>query len=278
MADKLFSALLKYWRGRRGMSQLDLALAADVSARHLSFLESGRASPGEEMVLRLMHTLAVPLRDQNSVLRAASFPARFPEPALDAIDPAIDLTIARMLRQQEPFPLVVMNAGYDILRSNCAADAVFSHFVLDPGRLLLPLNLYALVFDPELARRFISNWPQVGRYMAARLHREALSRPDDAALWALLERVLSYPDVPQSWRHPDFSAISEATLSLRLERGPLALAFLTVVTQFSAPQQITLDELRIESYFPLDDQTRLACERLAVMPGTANQPAEITSP
>ncbi len=264
MADtQLFSALLKYWRGQRGMSQLDLALAADVSSRRVSFLESGRASPSEDMVLRLMATLGVPLRDQNEVLRAASFAARFLGPPLDAMDASIDLALARMLHQQEPFPMVVMNLAYDVLRTNAAAQTVFSHFVLDPAHVPAPLNLYALVFDPQLARPFIQNWPQVGQHMLARLHREALSRPNDARLWALLERVLAFRDVPQTWRQPDFSHTSEPTFALVLERGPLALRFFMVVTAFSAPQQITLQELRIESYFPLDEQTRLACERLA---------------
>lgn len=264
MADnKLFSALLKYWRGQRGMSQLDLALAADVSARHLSFLESGRASPSEDMVLRLMGTLAVPLRDQNAALQAASFAPRFLEPPLDAMAPSIDFALARMLAQQEPFPLVVMNLAYDVLRTNAAAQHVFTHFVQDPARLSAPLNLYALVFDPQLARPFIQNWPQVGQHMMARLHREALGRPSDGRLWALLDTVLAFPDVPQAWRQPDFSTPGEPTFSLVLERGPRVMRFFMVVTAFSAPQQVTLDELRIESYFPVDDATRLECERLA---------------
>ncbi|MES2584384.1 MAG: helix-turn-helix domain-containing protein [Pseudomonadota bacterium] len=264
MADHtLFSALLKYWRGQRGMSQLDLALAADVSARHVSFLESGRASPSEDMVLRLMATLAVPLRDQNEVLRAASFAPRFAEPPLDAIAPSIDFALTRMLAQQEPFPMVVMDLAYGVLRTNSAAQQVFSRFVQDPERLSAPLNLYALVFDPQLARPFIQNWPQVGQHMMARLHREALSRPNDGRLWALLDTVLAYPDVPQAWRQPDFATTGEATFSLVLERNALVMRFFMAVTAFSAPQQITLDELRIESYFPLDDATRLACERLA---------------
>ena len=149
MTDKLFSALLKYWRGRRGMSQLDLALAADVSARHVSFLESGRASPSQDMVLRLMSTLQVPLRDQNDALRAADFPARFLAPALNAIDPAIDDAITRMMRQQEPYPLTVLSPSYEILRCNQAAQNIFSQFVQDPSRLQIPLSLYALVFDPQ---------------------------------------------------------------------------------------------------------------------------------
>lgn len=260
MTDKLFSALLKYWRGRRGMSQLDLALAADVSARHVSFLESGRASPSQDMVLRLMSTLQVPLRDQNDALRAADFPARFLEPSLSAIDPAIDDAITRMMRQQDPYPLTVLSPSYDILRSNKAAQNIFSQFVLAPSRLQMPLNLYALVFDPQLARPFIQNWAKIGRSMMARLHREALSQSNDARLWALLEQVLAYPDVPQEWRQPDFSNALESTLSLVLARGPHTLRFFTVLTTIAAPQQITLDELRIESYFPLDEQTRLACD------------------
>jgi transcriptional regulator with XRE-family HTH domain len=260
MTDKLFSALLKYWRGRRGMSQLDLALAADVSARHVSFLESGRASPSQDMVLRLMSTLQVPLRDQNDALRAADFPARFLEPALNAIDPAIDDAITRMMRQQEPYPLTVLSPSYDILRSNQAAQNIFSRFVQDPARLQKPLNLYALVFDPQLARPFIQNWAQIGRSMVARLHREALSRSNDTRLWALLEQVLAYPAVPQEWRQPDFSDALESTLSLVLARGPHTLRFFTVLTTIAVPQQITLDELRIESYFPLDEPTRCTCD------------------
>jgi transcriptional regulator with XRE-family HTH domain len=168
--SKLFSALLKYWRGARGMSQLDLALAADVSARHVSFLESGRARPSEGMLLRLMATLGLPLRDQNAMLRAASFAPRFAEPALDAVDPSIDFALARML---------------------------------------------------------------------------------------------AFPDIPPAWRQPDFSEASAPAFSLALERAPLRLQFFMVVTAFAAPQQVTLDELRLESYFPADAATQEACERLA---------------
>jgi transcriptional regulator with XRE-family HTH domain len=99
MSDALFCALLKFWRRKRGLSQLDLALTAGVSARHLSFLESGRARPSEEMVLRLMSVLAVPLRDQNEVLRAAAFPPRFPEAGLEALPPPLDFALTHMLRR-----------------------------------------------------------------------------------------------------------------------------------------------------------------------------------
>ena len=168
-----------------------------------------------------------------------------------------------VMRQQEPFPMVVMNLAYDVLRTNDAAQTVFSHFVQDSSRLAAALNLYALVFDPQLARPFIQNWAAVGQHMAARLHREALARPNDARLGTLLDQVLAFSNVPPVWRQPDFSRASQPTFSLVLERGPLSLRFFMVVTAFAAPQQITLEELRIESYFPADEATRLACERLA---------------
>jgi transcriptional regulator with XRE-family HTH domain len=260
MADKLFSALLKYWRAKRGMSQLDLALAADVSARHVSFLESGRANPSQDMVLRLMHALQVSLRDQNEALRAASFPDRFPESACDEINLTIDAAIARMMRQQEPYPLTVLNAGYDIIRSNTAAQRIFSQFVAEPALLSEPLNLYALVFDPRLGRPFIHNWTQIAQHMMARLHREALSGSADGRLWHLLNQVCAYPDVPEAWRQPDFSEEIQPTLPLVLQRDALTLRFFTVLTTISAPQTVSLDELKIESYFPADQATQEICE------------------
>jgi transcriptional regulator with XRE-family HTH domain len=263
MTDRLFSALLKYWRGRRGLSQLDLALAADVSARHVSFLESGRSNPSEDMMLRLMATLDVPLRDQNQALCAAAYPPRFPEPELTAIAPAVELAIARMMQQQEPYPLAVLSADYDIIRSNTAANVLFSHFLAEPVHLPTPFNPFSLVFDPRYARPFVVDWEGVAHKMLARLHRETLQQREDGRLWALLDRVLGYPDVPRAWRQPDLSSPVASTLEIRLRRGDLDVGFLTTVTVFSAPQQVTLDELRIESYFPLDEQTQSTCERLA---------------
>jgi len=261
MAPRLFPAQLKYWRGRRGHSQLDLALAAGISARHLAFLESGRSQPSEEMVLRLFATLETPLRDRNEALRAAGFPPRFAEPGLDALPPAIDQAIARMMQQQEPYPLTVLSVDSDIVRSNRAAARLFGRFVLEPPEA--PLNLFSLVFDPRYLRSFLVDWATLARSMVARLHREALARREDDRLFALLDRVLGYPGVPREWQQPDFSAPASPTLTVRLQRDDLALAFLTTVTVFSAPQEVTLEELRIESSFPLDAATVESCERIA---------------
>jgi transcriptional regulator with XRE-family HTH domain len=262
MTARLFPALLKYWRGRHGLSQLDLALAAGLSSRHLSFLETGRAQPSEEMVLRLADTLGLSLRDQNEVLRAAGFAARFAEPGLEALPPEADWAIARMLAQQEPYPLAVLSAGHDIVRINGAGRRMLQAFVADPARLPDQPNMFDLVFDPALARPFIANWAELGRHMLSRLQREALQSSGGTAPARLLERALSQPGVPDDWRRPDFGLALGSTLTLRLRRGGTALNFLTTITTFSSPQLVTLQELRIESYFPLDDTTRSACERL----------------
>jgi len=262
VTDALFSALLKYWRGRRGCSQLDLALEADVSARHLSFLESGRARPSEAMVLQLMAALHVPLREQNQMLRAAGFTPRFPEPELSALDPAVEQAIAKMMRQQHPFPLTVLSVESNILRSNDAAQVLFPLFVAEPERLPEPLNMFTLMFDPRGMRPFVLEWERVARGMIARLQREALHRSGDARLAAQLERIFELPGVAAEWRQPDLSTQSDPTLSIRLRRGELAVGFFTTITVFSAPHQVTLEELRIESAFPLDDQTRRTCERV----------------
>jgi transcriptional regulator with XRE-family HTH domain len=246
------------------MSQLDLALAADVSARHVSFLETGRAQPSREMILRLAATLDVPLRDQNAMLEAGSFPPEFPEASFSGgLPPAIDKAIERMLEQQEPFPMIVMNRRYDVLRVNRAGTLLLSQVVADPSAIGDPPNAMRLLFDPRLARPFIQDWERVARGLLSRLHREVLARPSDTELAALLRNLAEYPGVPASWHAADLSRESEATLSFRLKRDELELGFLTTLTTFNAPQNVTLEELRIESYFPLDEATRLTCERLA---------------
>lgn len=263
MSDRLFAALLKYWRGRSGLSQLDLALAAEVSARHLSCLETGRAKPSEAMVLRLFATLGVPLRHRNAALVAAGFACRFHEPALAELPPPIRAAIAQMLRQQQPFPMTVLAADYRIIDRNAAADAVFSRLVADPARLSSgPLDMIALVFDPALARGAFCDWPAAARQVLSRLQRELL-RTGDARLDRLLDRALQYPGVVPDWRHPDDAAPQDATLEIRLQRGDLKLGFLTTLTAFTAPGSVSLEELRLESYFPLDEATRQFCEELA---------------
>jgi transcriptional regulator with XRE-family HTH domain len=260
----LFPALLKYWRHKRGLSQLDLALAAEVSARHVSFLETARAQPSQDMVLRLSATLHLPLREQNALLRAAGHQAAFPEPALDReLEAPVRSAIERMLKQHEPYPMVVMNRRYDVLQHNLAAVRLFSQFTLEPAALKPPLNVFHMLFDPRVARSFVVDWERTAHHLLSRLHVEALEHTHDQELAQLVRQLLEYPAVPESFRHPDFAAAPSATFSLRMKRDALEVGFLTTVTVFSAPGNVTLDELRLESYFPLDAATERACQELA---------------
>ena len=260
----LFSALLKYWRRERGMSQLDLSLAADVSSRHVSFLETGRAKPSREMVLVLASVLSVPFRDQNTMLQAAGFDAEFSEPSFqDGLPPAIENVVERMMAMHEPFPLVIMNRRYDVLRTNGAAMRILTPLVADAEALTPPLNAFRLLFDPRLLRPCVLDWPRVARTFLSRLHRESLASPQDQALGELVRALLEYPDVPEDWRTPDLSTPMEPALSVWIEKDGSRLGFLTTLTVFSAPMNVTLEELRIESYFPLDDATAEACRSMA---------------
>ncbi len=259
---RLLPALLRHWRTLRGLSQLDLALAAEVSARHVSFIETGRAQPSREMILRLAAVLGVSLRDQNVMLRAGGFEAAFPEPSLSQYMPGpIEDAIGRMLSRHEPFPMVVLDRCSNVLRRNQGARRLISRIVPEPGALPSPPNLLRLLLDPQLARPALLDWERTARTLLSRLQRERMERPGDAELAALAESLFQIPSVPASLRQPDLAAPSEPTLSLRLRVDGVTLAFLTTVTTFSAPQNVTLDELRLESYFPLDDATARACER-----------------
>lgn len=242
------------------MSQLDLAHSAEVSSRHLSFLETGRSHPSIEMVLLLAETLDVPLRDRNELLRAAGFDGRYAEPTIeDALDGVLGTALSTMLEHHEPFPLVVVDRLYRIVRTNRAAFRLFAlgGFRLDGSEL----NLLDAMFDPA-ARERIVNWSDAASTALRRLQREVFHRPQDAELQSLLDRLITTPGVPEAWRQPDLDTPDEPMLALDLELGGETLSFLTTITAFNAPRNVTLDELRIESWFPLDDATGAACHRL----------------
>lgn len=254
-SSALFPALLKYWRRERGMSQLDFALTADVSTRHLSYLETGRAKPSREMVLRLASVLNVPMREQNAMLRAAGFEAEFEEPSFEAgMTREVQTVLDTMLRAHEPYPMVIMNHRYDALRVNDSGQRLLATFIDDPSALPAPLNLFLILLDDRLCKPYVVEWERTARFMLARLQRECLLSPQDEALQDLLRSALEY--APDDWREPNLSAPMDALMTFRLKRGDLELALVTTLTVFSAPQNVTLEELRIESYFPADEQTR----------------------
>lgn len=256
--SRVFSVLLKYWRMRRGLSQLDLALEADVSARHISFLETGRSQPSQEMVLLLASTLNVPLRERNVMLREAGFAPVFEEPTLDALPAGIEHALTVMLKQHEPFPMMVLDPGYTVLRMNQAAERMVA-FCL--GTVPERWNALHAFFDADGFRPFVHDWETTAQKALARLHREALHAPHDERLVHLRERILNTPGIPQAWRKLDLATGSEGALNLRFQVNGQMLSFVVTMMSFHAPQNVTLDEIQIESYFPSDASTEEACRR-----------------
>ena len=255
----VFAAMLRYWRTRRGLSQLDLALTAEVSSRHVSYLETGRSRPGRDMVLLLAATLDVPLRDRNVMLREAGFEAAFPEPGLDALDAGVEHALSVLLRQHEPFPALVLDRGYDVLRTNGAAARLVERIV---GAVPARWNAVRALFAPAGVRDVLADWETPAREAIARLRRESLQAPNDERLRGLLADVLDAPGVPEAWRTPDLSLGAAGALDLRFHLDGEDLAFVTTMLAFHAPQNVTLDELQVEYYVPRDDATASACERL----------------
>lgn len=263
-SDRLFPALLKYWRGQRGLSQLDLGVAADVSSRHISFLETGRSGPSVEMVLLLAEVLDVPLRDRNEMLRAGGFEPRFPEPGLDEIlvgplRAAVDV----MLEGHKPFPMIVVDRLYNIMLANEPAMLLTDIFLSAHSATVgIETNLLQVLFAADAPRDQILNWDEVAANMLRRVQREILRSPQDDELRSLYENLLDKTSTPDEWRTLDLGDATEPFLPVRLRHPDgTELSFLTTITAFNAPQNVTLDEIRIESWFPTDPQTTDWCTR-----------------
>lgn len=271
----LFPALLKHWRRQRGLSQLDLALAADVSARHVSFLETGRSNPSAEMVVQLATSLSVPLRQVNALLRAAGHDPVYDESG-DALPAAVSDALGLLKAHHEPFPVVIVDRTYDVVDLNEGALRLFTA-VLEAGAgtgpaPVEPLNLARLTFDPNGARPHVVNFDDIGRELLWRIQREVLADPDDGELRELLDDLLALPTVAHDWRTVDLVRRSEPALVIHLRIGGQDLRFLTMITAFQAPQNVAVEQLRIETWFPYDDATAAACEDWST-PGRSASPS-----
>jgi transcriptional regulator with XRE-family HTH domain len=260
----LFRALFRHYRQGRGMSQLDLSLAAAVSARHISFVETGRAQPSREIILRLSGALGLGLRDVNALLSAAGLTREFRETEAGVKWPEpIERAVTRMLAQQEPYPMVVLNVRHDVLRANQAAMHLLQRFVKDPAALGPRPNLLHVIFNPALMRPYIADWDRLARVMLTGLQREALARPADNAIPGLVRELCDHPGVPEHWREPALELPVTPTLEFEVKRDSESARFLTTLTVFNAALDVTLDELRLESFFPSDEATEAMCRRFA---------------
>jgi transcriptional regulator with XRE-family HTH domain len=245
--------LLKSWRSRRRLSQLDLAVQAGVSSRHLSFVETGRSKPSREMVLHLAEQLDVPLRDRNAMLTAAGFAPLYRESTLDAPELAsVRQAIEVILKNHEPMPAFVIDGAWNLLEANSGIAGFLG--LISPELLEPPLNVIRASLHPRGLSRYIVNFDEYAAHVIERLRRQ-LAATSDPGLDALLQEVTAYTDVAR--------AIGEAALPppaavlpmhFRLDDGT-ELRFFSTMTIFGSPLDVTIAELAIESFFPADEPT-----------------------
>ncbi len=247
--------LLRSWRKTRSLSQLALALEAEVSPRHICFLETGRAKPSRDMVVLLSNVLDVPLRERNAMLLAAGFAPLYRESRLDAPElAAVQTALQAILRQQEPYPAVVMNRHWDVLQGNAAADRFFG-LLLGDREVRQPMNVVRLMFDPRGLRPAVTNWEAVAETLLQRVHREAVGGVPDEATLRLVAEVLAYPEIPKRLRRLNLAAPSVPVIPIRFRHGEDTFNYFSAVTTLGTPQDVTLQELRIEAFFPADAAT-----------------------
>jgi transcriptional regulator with XRE-family HTH domain len=254
-APPTFPSRLVWWRKRRGLSQLQLALAAACSQRHISFLELGRTTPSREMVLRLASALDVPLRHSNELLLAAGYAPVWTETELGAQALApIRAALDYILTQHEPFPAVVVDRRWNVLQANKGAIALVE-FLVGPVTPGVALNLADALVAPDVLRPHLSNWAEIVRYFLRSVEADAAT--DGTAETAdLLERLSSYEGVPSLTSPAPLPAAEGPVLPMHFQKDGATLRLFTTIATLGTPQDITLQELRIESFFPMDDETR----------------------
>jgi transcriptional regulator with XRE-family HTH domain len=248
-----FAAKLHWWRRRRGISQLELAGRADISQRHLSFLELGRSAPSRAMVLRLAVALDVPLRQQNALLLAAGFAPVWRETAYAAPELAeVRSGLDYILRQQEPFPAVVVDRWWNLIQANAGAVRLVE-FLLGPLAPEVSINLADALVGPDLLRPFLVNWDDVVRYFIRSVEADAAA-DGSSKTTALLQRLLAYAGVGAVVKQTSLEP-SGPVLPLHFKKGEISLALFTTIATLGTPQDITLQELRIECFFAMDEAT-----------------------
>lgn len=255
--------LLRRWREARHLSQLELALEAEVSARHISFLETGRATPSREMLLTLANVLDVPLRERNVLLLAAGYAPVYGETSLD--DPRmaqIRTVVEIMLKANEPRSALAHDRYWNVVMANAAFIRFLTVMLgkapagLFPLQVSIPprVNVLHLLFDPNGLRRVMVNWQASAKSLLNEAHRRLAWARDDM-LKALIADILKYPGVPARWREPELEGPQALLLPMELNlNGKIARMFSTVTT-VATPHDVTLQELHVEVFYPADADT-----------------------
>lgn len=259
-----FGSLLKKWRQIKGFSQLDLALAAESSARHISFIETGRSTPSRDMVLKLAAAMEIPLRDRNRLLHAAGYRAAYAERPLDGDGlEQIKRALNFMLEKQEPYPALVMNRCFDVMMINHAGAKLIKALGFKLGGENGPPNLLRMTLHPGGFRTCVKDWERSAQHLIHRAYRQLKGQDDKDPLAKILKEVLAYPGVPASMVIEDPTHDALPVLPIELELNGLTLSWITTVASFGTPQDVTAEEIMVECMFPSDVQTETFAKNLA---------------
>lgn len=253
-----FGERLRSWRQRRHLSQLQLAGEAGLSARHLSFVETGRARPSRELVLHLAEHLDVPLRERNVLLVAAGFAPVFPETGLDAPEmQSVRDALTRLLAAHEPYPAIVVDRHWNFVLAN-AALGILAELVA-PALLAPPINVQRVSLHPEGLAPHVVNFDEYASHLLLRLRRQ-VELTGDGVLAALLEEVAAFPGVPSIPRSEPGDEPG-VVLPMRVRTVDGILSLFTTIATFGAPLDVTLSELAIEAFYPADERTAVVLGR-----------------
>ncbi len=257
---------LREWRRRRRMSQLDLACEAEISTRHLSFVETGRATPSREMILHLAEQLAVPMRERNVLLVAAGYAPLFPERALDAPElKAAREAIDQLLAAHRPYPAFALDRHWNIVAANGALPQLYEG--IDPQLLESPVNAMRLSLHPAGLAQCILNLAEWRAHLLARLRRQ-VDVTADPVLVALLAEMQGYARGPELAHSRAAPLAGEVLVPMRLALDGAELSFISTTMVFGSPVEVTLSELALESFFPADAATAAKVLALAALPPT----------
>jgi transcriptional regulator with XRE-family HTH domain len=246
-----FGSLLRDWRQRRRLTQLELALQADVSARHLSFLETGRSRPSREMVLLLAEELDVPLRNRNEMMTAAGFAPAYTQHSLDDAELGeVHRSLRRILDGHEPYPAVLVDGYWNLLAANRAVALLTD--LVDPELLTPPVNVLRASLHPRGLAPYVVDLEEYAAHLVSRLRRQA-ERAASTGLRALLTELVGY--CRNAGLDPNAQPRDRIVLPLRLRHPDQELTLFSTVAVLGAPLDVTLDEIAIESFFPADDAT-----------------------
>lgn len=256
-----FGELLRHWRKSRGLSQLDLSLAADISTKHLSFLETGRSNPSKDIIVHLCISLDIPLAERNHLLLAAGFSEAYRRTPLNQPEmQPIKEALTTLLNSHEPYPAAVFDWDWNMLMANPTHQRLVEILASQQPDFPETANILELMFDQNGFRPFIVNWEEAAGLILQRLRREKTLYADRKS--DLLERLLQYPDLPAHFKHPGIETPPGPMVSLQVEMGDQVLSLFSTLSTFGTAIDITAQELTIEQYFPADSTTKAILESL----------------